>query len=42
MQKIEDETISKKILEKVNSMNVKMAIISTAIAAAYAAYPFAK
>jgi len=42
MQKIEDKGVSKKILDKVNNMNVKMALISTAISIAYAAIPFSK
>ncbi len=40
MQKIEDETVAKKILDKVNGMNVRMALISTAISIVYAAFPF--
>jgi hypothetical protein len=42
MQKIKDEGVSKKILNKVNNMNVKMALISTAISIVYAAIPFSK
>jgi len=42
MQKIEDQSISKKIREKVNKMNVKGAIAGTAISALYAAIPFAQ
>lgn len=42
MQKIEDQSIAKKIREKVNKMNVKMAIVGTAVSALYAAIPFAE
>ncbi len=40
MQAIEDASVSKKILDKVNAMNGKMFLVSTALGVAYAAFPF--
>jgi len=40
MQKIEDETLANKILDRVNSMNARMALITTVISVVYAAFPF--
>jgi len=40
MQTIEDESVSKKILDKVNAMNGKMFLVSTALGVAYASFPF--
>jgi len=40
MQKIEDEALAQRILDKVNSMNGKMAIISTALSLVYALAPW--
>ncbi|QDZ19884.1 hypothetical protein HOP50_03g24010 [Chloropicon primus] len=40
MQKIEDEAISEQILSKVNTMNGRMFLITTALSIAYSAFPF--
>lgn len=40
MQKIEDEDLAARILAKVNNMNGRMALITTAISIAYAIFPF--